>query len=215
MKPRPTCCVAVVDDLPLYRQGIINALNSVSYAEVVEEGSTSDDAVRIAREKRPDILIFDIEKSAHRGELISRILTASQATRLIVLTRCENEEDIDACLEAGVRGYVLKGASADELVRVVNSVHEGQSYVTPQLAARLLSRNSRAKIKQISDLSLREEAVIVHVSQGLTNKEIARNLCVSEKTIKHHMTKVMQKLQVRSRIQAALYVRDRAAAVAS
>lgn len=205
----PRCRVAVVDDLPLYRSGIIHALRSTDYIDVVGEGATADDAFRLATDVKPDVLLLDIEKGQSRPDAVSRIALASPDVRVVILTRGELEDDIDACLDAGVRGYVLKAASGDEIVRVVSCVRAGESYVTPHLAARLLSRNSRAKMRQFTDLSVREEAVLVHVARGLTNKEIARNLSVSEKTIKHHMTKLMQKLQVRSRIQAALYVRDR------
>jgi DNA-binding NarL/FixJ family response regulator len=131
-----------------------------------------------------------------------------------MLTASESEENVTASLEAGAKGYLLKGTSGPELVRIAHAVCCGDSYVTPTLAAKLLSQMRQKQQKQskqiddgISDLTSREEEVLDHVSRGLTNKEIARELALSEKTVQHYMTIIMQKLQVRNRVEAVIHGR--------
>ena len=128
-----------------------------------------------------------------------------------MLTASEREEDVTASLQTGVKGYLLKGTSGPEFLKVVESVYEGESYVSPGLAARLLAQPQAAVAfeasEQKSSLTGREKEILEQVELGLTNKEIARKLSVSEKTVKHYMTNIMSKLQVRNRVEAVLLSR--------
>ncbi len=139
--------------------------------------------------------------------------------RRVMLTASEQDADVDAALELGVAGYILKGTSGPELIRAVTAIHGGDNYVTPSLAARLLSKTRprpapHAPVRRAdddeADLSGREEGILALVAQGLTNKEIAYRLGLSEKTVKHHMTNILQKLQVRNRVEAVLLAHRRA-----
>jgi len=121
----------------------------------------------------------------------------------------ESEEHVHQAMEAGVRGYVLKGTSGVELVNTLRAVARGEYYVTPRLAARILALSKRPSKGSdphdaFPDLTKREEQILDRVARGLTNKEIAKDLQISEKTVKHYMTNIMQKLQVRNRVEAAL-----------
>ncbi|SFV37001.1 response regulator [Hyphomicrobium facile] len=207
--------VAVIDDHPLLRAGVIHSLKTAGDFDVVAEGGSAHDAIAIAQNLRPDAILLDVNMPGLGLEAALQISKAHPNIRLIMLTICDLDDCVATCLEAGVAGYVLKGTSPAELARVVRSVCEGESYVTPALAARILTKirvrtapKAKAQSPQ-NDLTSREEAVLDQLALGLKNKEIARVLSLSEKTVKHYMTSIMQKLQVRSRLEAALRVKER------
>jgi len=200
--------VAIIDDHPLFREGVVHTLRGARVMEVVGEGGTADDAIRIAREELPDIVLLDVSMPGGGIEAARSIAQVCPIVKTIILTVSESEQDVTQALEAGVRGYVLKGASGSELLKTMFAISRGESYVTPGLAARLLTHASRQEPAQaLPELTEREGQILAHVARGLTNKEIARALSLSEKTVKHHMTNVMQKLQVRNRVEAAMVYR--------
>ncbi len=134
--------------------------------------------------------------------------------RIIMLTVSESEDDIMAALKAGAHGYVLKGVNAEELVSVVRSVHDGQSYIPPSLAAQVLMAMSEPKSKKpasddlIDTLSSRETDILKLVAMGKSNKEVGLELDLQEKTVKHYMTIILQKLQVKNRVEAAIRAQE-------
>lgn len=203
--------VAVIDDHPIFREGVIHTLKSAKFFDVVGEAGTQEDALRIAKEIRPDVMILDISMPGGGVATANAINSVCPEIKLVMLTVSELEENVTASLQAGAQGYLLKGTSGPELTRVVKSIHDGESYVSPGLAARLLTQLQAGPAPETksekASLSAREEAILDQVSLGLTNKEIARNLNVSEKTVKHYMTSIMNKLQVRNRVEAVLYMR--------
>ena len=205
--------IAVIDDHPLFRAGVVQFLKSAGGFELVAEGANAQEAMNIARDLHPDVMLLDVSMPGSGLEAAREICKINPDIRIVMLTVCDMDDSVASCLELGVRGYLLKGISAEELIRVVRSVCEGESYITPTLAARLITQiRNKAKAKPAptpSDLTMREEAVLNEVTRGLTNKEIARNLSLSEKTVKHYMTSIMQKLQVRSRLEAALFSRTK------
>lgn len=206
--------VVVVDDHPLLRDGVIFVLKNSKLFDVVGEGRCLADAVEQAQKTIPDIMFLDVSMPGGGINAAAHITATNPAIRCVMLTVSEQEEDVAASLKAGARGYILKGTSGPELVRIAQSIHEGESYVTPGLAARLLAQVQQAVIHQPakdanSDLTYREEQVLDHVSRGLTNKEIANSLSLSEKTVKHYMTNIMQKLNVRNRVEAVLTSRPK------
>lgn len=133
------------------------------------------------------------------------IATAAPATRIVMLTASEDEDDLIAAMKAGAKGYVLKGVWARELTGVIRSVHAGDVYVAPALAWDLLPEMSEPRQKDpLSELTPREREVLELLATGLSNQEIGMRLSLAEKTIKHYMTNILAKLQVRSRVEAAL-----------
>ena len=207
--------IAVVDDHPMLRDGVIYVLKSSKLFDIVGEGRCCADAIALAQSEGPDIMLMDISMPGGGIEAAAQISAGCPGVRCIMLTVSEQEEDVAASLQAGARGYILKGTSGPELIRIVQSIHQGESYVTPGLAARLLTQPAQTVAPRpekcgTSDLTSREEQVLDHVSRGLTNKEIANSLSLSEKTIKHYMTNIMQKLNVRNRVEAVLLTRDKA-----
>ena len=202
--------IAVVDDHPLLREGVVGTLCAAGL-DVVGEGASAADAVRIAAEHAPQVMLLDISMPGGGVEAARAIANAHPGIRTIVLTVSEREDDVIAAMEAGARAYILKGVGGPELLATIRAVSRGETYIAPQIAARVLSRMQRrvngdaSKAKAVeSELTLREEQIMDQVAKGLTNKEIALKFSLSEKTVKHYMTSVMQKLQVRNRVQAVL-----------
>ena len=202
--------IAVVDDHPLLREGVVGTLCAAGL-DVVGEGASAADAVRIAAEHAPQVMLLDISMPGGGVEAARAIAKAHPGIRTIVLTVSEREDDVIAAMEAGARADILKGVGGPELLATIRAVSRGETYIAPQIAARVLSRMQRrvnggaSKAKAVeSELTLREEQIMDQVAKGLTNKEIALKFSLSEKTVKHYMTSVMQKLQVRNRVQAVL-----------
>jgi two-component system, NarL family, nitrate/nitrite response regulator NarL len=205
--------VVVVDDHPMFRGGVVQTLKTCDMFEVVGEGATAKEAIQLAKDISPDLMLLDITLPGCGLQAAAAIAQLYPAVQIVMLTASEAEENVNAALETGAKGYILKGTSGPELIRIAQAVCSGDSYVTPTLAVKLLAQLRHKKQKQddegISELTSREEEVLDHVSRGLTNKEIARELALSEKTVKHYMTIIMQKLQVRNRVEAVLHGRRR------
>jgi two-component system nitrate/nitrite response regulator NarL len=201
--------VAVVDDHPLFREGVVRSLNETGSFTIVAEGSSRDDAIRIASELTPDMLLIDLSMPGNGLTAIAPIRVASPTTRVVVLTVSETAEDVAAALNAGAAGYLLKGVGSRALVEILNAVMAGEIYVTPSLSARLLSHLSgggdgNSTANPIRSLSSREIEVIDLLADGMSNKEIALRLDVQEKTIKHHVSHILSKLGASNRTEAAM-----------
>jgi DNA-binding NarL/FixJ family response regulator len=203
--------IGVVDDHPLLREGVVNTLKAAAM-EVVGVGACASDATRLAGEHQPNVMLLDISMPGGGVEAARAIARAHPKIMTIMLTVSEREEDVIAAMEAGARAYVLKGISGPELLATIRAVSRGETYITPQIAARVLAKMQRrtnsgspAKAKTFeTELTIREEQIMDQVAQGLTNKEIALKFSLSEKTVKHYMTSVLQKLQVRNRVEAVI-----------
>lgn len=197
--------VIVADDHPLFRDGVINSLRSSTNIDVVAEAADADSAIAAVRDHLPDVVMLDVTMPGDGIRAARVISTVCPATRIIMLTVSEDEDDLMAAMKAGARGYVLKGVSASELINVVESVSSGDVYVAPNLAFGLLREMGKPRqASPVADLSSREHQVLELVAAGLSNQEIGLRLGLAEKTIKHYMTNVLTKLQVRSRVEAAL-----------
>jgi two-component system, NarL family, nitrate/nitrite response regulator NarL len=198
---------AIVDDHPLFREGVAKLLARTPGVEIVADGSTAVDAVNIAQQFLPDVLLLDLKLPDDGVAAASTIAREHPGVRIVILTASDCDSDVAAMLQLGVHGYLLKGCTGQEIVRAVQRVYAGEFYVTPSLAARLLTEMSTPAHKAddgSEELSSREEIILAQVSKGLTNKEIARALNLREKTVKHYMTNIMQKLGVRNRLEAVL-----------
>ncbi len=206
--------IAIVDDHPLFREGVAATLNNDAALEVIGQGGNAEQAIQLALDLLPDVLLLDISLPGGGIEATREIVRLCPYVKVIMLTASENEQHVSSALEAGARGYILKGIGAAELIRTIHAIHGGEHYVTPQLAARLLSIMKKSGstppvADALPDLTKREEQILDGVAEGKTNKEIARILNISEKTVKHYMTNIMHKLQVRNRVEAALVVRKK------
>ncbi len=204
-----TLHVAIVDDHPLFREGVAHTLAVQPDIEIVGEGESATDAIRIATERIPDVMLLDVSMPGGGLSAVREIAAAFPVIKLVMLTVSEDEDDVTTALRAGARGYVLKGVAARELVRIMRAVASGEVYVTPSLAASLLFELSGGKstshsASPLDDLTERERQILERVAAGDSNKEIGAQLHLTEKTVKHHMTNILQKLQVRNRVEAAL-----------
>ncbi|HEX5166109.1 MAG TPA: response regulator transcription factor [Thermomicrobiales bacterium] len=209
-EPHELIQVVIVDDHPLFRDGVVNTLSAQPDIEVVGEGASADDALRLAQAFLPDTILLDISMPGGGLQAVGKIAASVPVTSIVMLTASEHEEDVTAALKAGARGYIVKGVAARELVNIVRSIHVGEVYVTPSLAATLLfeltgaGSRSSAGGKLLDELTERERQILERVAAGDSNKEIGSALFISEKTVKHHMTNILQKLQVRNRVEAAM-----------
>lgn len=195
----------VADDHPLFRQGVITSLQMMPDLQVVGQADSADEAVRLVREELPDVVLLDVTMPGGGIEAARKITAACPATRIVMLTVSEDEDDLLAAMKAGASGYVLKGVSARELADVVRTVSTGDVYVAPSLAFSLLREMSQPRPSDpLAELSARERQVLELVAGGLSNQEIGAKLGLAEKTVKHYMTNILTKLQVRSRVEAAV-----------
>jgi DNA-binding NarL/FixJ family response regulator len=201
-----TIRVAVADDHPMFRAGVVGSLGDAEGIEVVGEASDAGSALALARAELPDVIILDIAMPGGGLVAAREIAAACPATRIVMLTVSEDEDDLLAAVKAGASGYVLKGAGASELVSVIRSVNAGEVYVAPALAWGMLREMQTPRTSPFDELTEREREVLELVAEGLSNQEIGDRLGLAEKTIKHYMTNILGKLQVRSRVEAALLV---------
>jgi two-component system nitrate/nitrite response regulator NarL len=197
--------VVVADDHPLFLDGLVASLRAGGEFQVVGQATDAAAALRLAREHLPELALLDVSMPGGGLQAARDIAAACPATRIVMLTVSEDEDDLMAALKAGASGYVLKGVSARELLAALRAVLGGAVYVTPTLASRLLKEMTRPRhASPLDELTAREREVLELVAQGRSNAEIGLTLSLAEKTVKHYMTNVLGKLQVRSRVEAAL-----------
>lgn len=205
--------IAVVDDHPMFRQGIVGTFKHLKGFAVVGEGGTAGEALTLAATLQPDVMIVDLHLRGAQDEgiAIAQLIRQSfPAIRIVILTVSEEPKHVAAALKVGASGYVLKGVGGPEMIQIVRDVHAGHQHVSPDLAARLLTQRTNepatlAVDPDRQDLTSREDQILGLVSRGMTNKEVARELEISEKTVKHYMTAIMHKLGVRNRTEAVLH----------
>ena len=201
--------IAVVDDHPLFRSGVVGSLQRDAGLEVVGLGATADEAARIAQEEKVHVLLLDLSIPGDGLEAARAIGRNNPCVKIIFLTASDNDDKVRESLAVGARGYLVKGVSAQELVKAIRIVHGGDSYVTPWLASRVLSRRlnpakAQTDASDLVRLNAREQRILDLATQGLSNKEITKMLGGSVKSTKYYMSKIIQKLGVRNRVEAAL-----------
>lgn len=207
-----TIRIVIADDHPLFRDGVARTLDERDDLEVVGQGGSAAEALALVEEHMPDLVCLDISMPGGGIEAAREIGRRFPAVGIVMLTVSEDDEDVLAALGAGARGYVLKGVGAEELVGVLRGVATGASYVSPSLAARVLGALKAPRVAEadpLDALTHREEQILRLVAKGLSNKEVGRELDLQEKTVKHYMTNILQKLHVRNRVEAAILARDR------
>ncbi|MGC8550380.1 MAG: response regulator [Acidobacteriaceae bacterium] len=193
-----TIRILVVDDHHIVRQGLVALLSTVSDFEVVAEAGDGTEAVELHRSLRPDVTIMDLRLPRMGGvDAIVAIRAEAPQARFIVLTTFDGDEDIYRALQAGAKGYLLKGMNAGELTDAIRTVHAGRSRIPSVVAERLAERVSG------TELTTRELEVLRLIVQGHSNKEIGNHLHISEATVKTHINNLLSKLGVSDRTQAA------------
>ncbi len=198
--------VVLADDHAVVRAGLERLLATNGDIEVVGQAVDGEQAVRVVGETRPDVVLMDIEMPNLNGiEATKRITEANGEVQVVVLTSFADREKIEAALDAGAIGYLLKDAEPEDVIRGVQSAARGESPLAPRAARALLA--ARAERPELH-LSARELDVLRCVAEGLPNKLIARKLGISEKTVKAHLTRIFQQLGVTDRTQAALWAKE-------
>ena len=198
--------VLLVEDHALVRDGLERLLRSVDDIAVVGAAADGAEAVELAAAAEPDVVLMDLSMPNVDGIEATRQITGKRPeTHVVVLTSFSDRDRILAALDAGAVGYLLKDAEPDELIRGVRAAARGESPLNPKAAQEIL----RARVRLTStELSGREREVLALVAEGLPNKQIARRLGISEKTVKAHLTSVFQQIGVTDRTQAALWARQ-------
>lgn len=203
--------VAIIDDHPLFRTGVTQSLQESGGFEVVAQGSTREDALRTVEDHSPDILLLDVSIPGGGLEALNTIVARHPGQKIVMLTVSESGGDVARAMRGGARGYVLKGVEAGSLSEILAHIAAGERYVSPALSARLLSDGAEpgpANGRSLDALDERQRRILDLVSAGLSNKEIAIELNLQEKTIKHQMTRIFSKLAVSNRTEAAVVFRD-------
>jgi NarL family two-component system response regulator LiaR len=198
--------VLVADDHPVVRQGLRSFLALQDDLELVGEAHDGEEAVARAEELLPDVVLMDLVMPTLDGiEAIRRIRTSSPATKVIVLTSFAEDDKIFPAIKAGAAGYLLKDVEPRELAEAIRRVNRGEALLHPAVAGRLMREFGEEAEADAEALTARELEVLRLIARGLPNKQIARELVVSEKTIKTHVSNILAKLHLADRTQAALY----------
>ncbi|MDO5053141.1 MAG: response regulator transcription factor [Pseudoclavibacter sp.] len=198
-----TIRVLVVDDHPVVRSGLAGLLADEPGLLLAGEAASGAQALRVARAVRPDVVLMDLRMPGMDGaEATKRILAELPATRVLVITSFESDEEILAAVEAGAEGYLLKEATGAEILRAVRRVAAGQAALAPRVAARLLARTRAADGPRAPSLSPRELEVLGCVATGASNRLVGRELGIGEETVKTHLSRLFAKLGVHDRTRA-------------
>ncbi len=204
----------VVDDHNLFRQGLIRILGDYAQLQIVGQAANGQDALALVGQLQPDVVLMDVNMPVMSGpDAVRQMQTRFPGLPVVMLTVSERDEDLFDAIRAGARGYLLKNVGAAELLDALQRVHAGEAILAPSMAVRLLDEfrsmaeaaPREAAPAPAGDLSERELDVLRLVAQGLSNKEIADALNLSEHTVKTHLANILEKLHLRSRAHAAAY----------
>lgn len=205
--------VLIVDDHPIFRDGLAGLLATLSGVEVTGTADTAEQALAAIKETAPDVVLMDINLPGASGvEATQRATQIAPGTAVLVVTMVDEDDTVFAALAAGARGYVLKGSSGDEIAAALRTVAAGGAVLGAGVASRLLAQPSGrlpglASPAQPDDLTTREREVLDLLSEGASNQQIARSLGISLKTVQNHVSRILDKLQAADRTQAALRAR--------
>ena len=208
--------VLIVDDHQLFRDGLRALLLSAADTEVVGEASTGTEAIRLAAETLPQIILMDIQMPDMDGvEATRRIVQATPGANVLMVTMFEDDQSVFAAMRAGARGYVLKGAKHDEMLRAIRAVASGEAIFSPGIAARMAdffaagrADGTRSPEEAFPELTEREREVLGLMARGESNAAIADALTISVKTVRNHVSNIFGKLQVADRAQAVIRARE-------
>jgi two-component system nitrate/nitrite response regulator NarL len=214
----PPIRLLVVDDHTLFRRGLIALLSQHAGVAVAGEAGDASEAQRRAAELQPDIILLDNHLPGVRGvDALPGLREAAPAARVLMLTVSEDERDLADALRGGAQGYVLKTIDGDALLLAIAGCMRGESVVSPELTGKLVAAlrtapgdmPAEAPADPLAQLSPREREIVRHIARGRSNKEIARALEIAETTVKIHVQHILRKLDLSSRVQAAVYASER------
>ena len=208
-----TVRVLIADDHPLFREGMRGRLDRVADIAVVGEAASGQEAVELAQKLEPDVILMDIKMPGLNGiEATREIQQASPQIGVLVLTMFEDDDSVFAAMRAGAKGYLLKDSGGEGVVHAIRAVASGEAVFGPGVAERIMgffaAPRAAAPQRAFPELTEREEEVLSLVAQGKANREIARQLFVSLKTVRNHVSNILLKLQVADRAQAVIRARD-------
>jgi DNA-binding NarL/FixJ family response regulator len=208
-----TVRVLIAEDHPLFREGMRGRLDRVADVAVVGEAASGDEAVELAHKLEPHVILMDIKMPGLNGiEATREIQQASPQIGILVLTMFEDDDSVFAAMRAGAKGYLLKDSGGEGVVHAIRAVASGEAVFGPGVAERIIgyfsAPRAAAPQRAFPELTEREEEVLSLVAQGKSNREIARQLFVSLKTVRNHVSNILLKLQVADRAQAVIRARD-------
>jgi two-component system, NarL family, nitrate/nitrite response regulator NarL len=203
--------VLVVEDHALFRQAVCRILSKEPRINVVGVAESGEQGVSYAKERLPQIVLTDVRMPGLKGPDVTRaIKEALPGTEVVALTVSEEQEDLLEILRAGARGYVVKAVAQSEVVPAVLAAARGESWLSPKIAGKLIAEFTqlpstavRTALREHAYLTPREQSVLAHLAQGMTNREIAGRLDIAETTVKTHLRNILEKLHARNRLEAA------------
>lgn len=198
--------VVVVDDHDMVRKGIISYLLTESNIEVVGEARSGNEGVQLVKKVKPDIVLMDLLMENGNGIMATKeILSFQPNCKVIIITSYYDDQQVFPALEAGAFSYLLKTATASEIVQAINKAVKGETIIEPKVANKMLNRFRTSERKPHDDLTERELDVLKCLGEGMTNQEISEDLFIGVKTVKTHVSNILSKLSVSDRTQAAVY----------
>ncbi len=204
--------VLIADDHTLFREGLVALLDSVPEIEVLTTVEDGRQAIESAAKLQPDVILMDLQMPELNGiEATRQIIQTSPHIGVIVVTMFEDDDSVFAAMRAGARGYILKGADQNDMIRAIQAVARGEALFGPSIATRLMSYFTpgvQAPPRAFPELTDREREILELIAQGMSNIEIADRLTISQKTVRNHVSNIFNKLQVTDRVQAALQARE-------
>jgi len=216
---RPPVRVMLVDDHTLFRKGLAELLEQLGSIEVVGIAANGTDALRMVGETRPDVIITDLHMPPQGGlNLLRQIRADGWLGPVLILTVSDAEEDLAAAMQAGAKGYLLKDMEPEDVVDAVQRAFRGETVVAPAMTLKLVNllqgggTPAAAKADAMKLLTAREREILEHLAQGLSNKAIARLLDISHDTVKLHVRHILSKLNLTSRVEAAVFAVEQKAA---
>ncbi len=203
--------VLIADDHAMVRQGLTTIIELEEDMFVVAQASNGEEAINLARKERPDVILMDINMPGINGiQAIKTLKEEDSNYKIIVLTLHQDREYLFKTLQMGCEGYVIKDAESSVLIEAIRSVYKNQTYIQPNMTGELVREFNRVTLSEnerhfANNLTNREIEVLLLITEGMINKEIAHKLYISEKTVKNHISNIFKKLEVNDRTQAAIY----------
>lgn len=212
-----TIRLVIADDIPLFREMLVHTLEEEEDIEIIAHASNGIEAVEACRLHRPHIILLDVEMPKMNGvDATKAIVAECPATRVVILTAYEDDQLILELIQAGATGYLVKDTHVDEVVKAIRVAHDGESLIQPRVAQKILKMmvsmptSSESSVKKeiqekLDRLTAREREVLEGIAQGHNNKELAKLFCIGHTTVKTHVNRMMQKLELRDRVEAVLF----------
>jgi DNA-binding NarL/FixJ family response regulator len=205
--------VLLVEDHPMFRDGLARMLESVEDVEVVGEAGTGEEAVQLAEQLNPNIILMDLNLPKMSGiEATKQIIQKRPDTGILVLTMYDDDSSVFAAMRAGARGYLLKEAGRNEIIRALQAVGDGEAIFSPSIARRMMyyfeAKSKQAQVDVFPQLTEREREVLDHIARGENNAEIASVLGLNQKTVRNHVSNILSKLHASDRAHAIIMARE-------